>query len=330
MNSKYNGYDFIENNLLNNCHPNHFNGKTIADFKIWKADMTEKILKLFGLDKMIAANGTNEFIEKEVKEKYAVEKYVIDTLVNLKMPYYKLTPFDNNNNKAVIVIHGHGCNGKEGLVNREIDLFNDDIKKYNYTYVYELLQKGYTVYVPDLLPAGERILGIYNDKTSECTDVNNALISMGMCLQGIIFYELRKLLDNIIDSYDKVGCCGFSGGGNCALWLAALDKRIGFSLVSGYLHSFKDVLLYTNRCGCNFVPGLWEIADMGDILAMAAPTDVYLETGRYDKLNGIRGVEGVLEQLEIANRAYAVFDKKLDINICEGKHQWYGSILDKI
>lgn len=330
MNNRYNGYDFIENYLLNNCHPNHFKGKTIADFEIWKSSMSEKILRLFGIDKMTVSKGNNILKEREVREKYIIEKYVIDTLEGLQMPYYKLTPSENNSKSAVIAIHGHGSDGKEGLVNREKDLFKESIVKYNYTYAFELLNKGCTVYVPDLLPAGERTLGIYNDKRAECTDINNALISMGMCLQGVIFSELKILLDTFADSYNNIGCCGFSGGGSCALWLTALDKRIDFSIISGFFHSFKDVLLYTNRCGCNFVPKLWTIADMGDILAMAAPADVYLETGKDDNLNGVRGIKGVIEQLEIANMAYAVFGKKLNINICDGGHRWYGRVLDKI
>ncbi len=327
MDRKYNGYDFVEHNL-NNCKPYRFNGSTQEDFYKWKDEMQEVMAELLGLYRMERSEGETTFISKEKKNGHTLEKYCMDTLVDLKMPYYVLTS-DNSNGKAVIALHGHGCNGKEGLTHPE-KADRENMEKYNYTYVYDLLDKGYTVYVPDLLPAGERMLGIYEDKRAECTDVNNALISMGMCLQGVYLAELSMLIDSMEDKYTDIGCCGFSGGAHCGLWLCAMEDRLSFGLLSGYFHSFKDTLIYTNRCGCNFIPHLWEYADMGDILAMAAPLDIYLETGKSDHLNGVRGVESPLEQLETANRAYAVFGKKLNLEVCEGMHRWYGKILKNI
>ncbi len=328
MNSEYNSFSFIKNSL-DNCVQHRFNGKTISDFEFWKNNMRIKLSKILGLDKMKPDIKNNEFIFKKDYKNYTLEKYVLNTLRNLKMPYYKLTP-KNGCNKAVIAIHGHGSDGKEGLAGFEGESFKSNIVKFNYSYGYDFLNKGYTVYIPDLPGAGERMLGIYGDKRAECSDINNALISMGMCLQGIILSEMKILLDLISEKYEYIGCCGFSGGANCGIWLSAMDDRLSFCVISGFFHSFKDTLLYTNRCGCNFVPKLWEVADMGDLLAVAAPLDIYIETGKYDKLNGVRGIDGVLEQLEIANTAYAVFNKKLTINICDGEHKWFGSILDKI
>ncbi len=328
MNRKYNGYDFIESRL-NACRPYRFEGSSEEDFYIWKDEIREIMAELLGIYKMEKTEGEVRFVSKEEKDSYIIEKYYMDTLVNLQMPYYVVTPH-NTNGKAVIALHGHGSNGKEGLLNSDDDAFGEDIKKFNYTYVYDLAEKGYTVYVPDLLPAGERILGIYEDNRAECTDVNNALISMGMCLQGVYITELSMLIDNIKNEYGEIGCCGFSGGAHCALWLCAMEDRLSFGLLSGFFHSFKDTLIYSNRCGCNFIPRLWEFADMGDILAMAAPMDIYMETGKSDHLNGVRGLDGPFEQLEIANKAYAVFGKELKLEICEGMHQWYGKILDNI
>lgn len=328
MDNKYNGYDFVENSLKK-CTPYRFSGSTEEDFYKWKDEMQEIMAELLGLYKMERSEGDAQTISKEEFDRYILEKCVMDTLVDIKMPYYVVTPH-NSNGKAVIALHGHGSDGKEGLLGRADKIFNDEIKKFNYTYVYDLSEKGYTVYVPDLLPAGERMLGIYEDKRAECTDVNNALISMGMCLQGIYFTELSMLIDNIKDKYETIGCCGFSGGAHCALWLCAMDDRLSFGLLSGFFHSFKDTLIYSNRCGCNFIPGLWRYADMGDILAMAAPMDIYMETGNNDHLNGIRGMAGPMEQLEIANRAYELFGKKLKLEICDGMHQWYGKILENI
>ena len=246
------------------------------------------------------------------------------------MPFYVLEP-ENKNGSAAIAIHGHGSDGKEGLVGNEAESYKSSIEKFNYTYAYELADKGYTVFVPDLLGSGERNLGIYKDKTAECNDLNNALISLGMSLQGVMLFENMRLVEYIYQSgYNEIVCCGFSGGGHSALWLSVMEDKISKAIVSGFFHSFKDTLIYQNRCGCNFIPYQWKYVDMGDILALAAPKEIYIEVGNEDKLNGTRGIEGVFEQIEIANKCYGLFNKKIDINICNGVHKWYGSHMDKI
>lgn len=60
------------------------------------------------------------------------------------------------------------------------------------------MKMGYTVYIPDLLGSGERRLGVYDDvQKSDCDELNFALISLGMSLQGVIVYELMCLVDYI-------------------------------------------------------------------------------------------------------------------------------------
>ena len=46
-------------------------------------------------------------------------------------------------------------------------------------------------------------------------------------------------------------------------------------------------------------------------------------------LNGERGLEGVYEQVKIANKCFNLFNKEVQLNVCNGSHQWYGSWMDK-
>ena len=202
-----------------------------------------------------------------------------------------------------------------------------------YSYALDLMKMGYTVYIPDLLGSGERRLGVYDDvQKSDCDELNFALISLGMSLQGIIVYELMCLVDYIEkeDSVKKLGVVGFSGGGFSGLWLGILDERVKYIVSSCYFHSFKDTLLFTNKCGCNFIPKLWNRVDMGDMAALLAPRPLYIEVGTEDSLNGDRGIIGVREQIERAKNVYRLFDKDIEYKECEGQHQWFGSCYDWI
>ena len=58
-------------------------------------------------------------LETKVMDGYTRYKYEIKTTNDLSMPYYVLVPKQNANGKAAIAIHGHGSDGKEGLVGNE-------------------------------------------------------------------------------------------------------------------------------------------------------------------------------------------------------------------
>lgn len=330
MNNKYNGFDFIYKNM-----PNEplfrFKGSSVEEHKVWADNTKRKLKDIMGLNNIRSSDKSVRELESIDCGHYKRLKCEINTAENLTMPFYILKPYTNSNGKAAIAIHGHGSDGKEGLAGNEAEKYKDSVEKYSYTYAFQLLDKGYTVYIPDLLGAGERMLGIYKDNRAECNDINNALISMGMCLQGVILFENMCLVDYISEMrYSEINCCGFSGGGHSTLWLAVIDDRINKAIVSGFFHSYKDTLIYQNRCGCNFIPNIWNYVDMGDILALAAPKTIYLETGKDDKLNGEKGVAGVLKQLSVANNVYELYGTKVKLNVCNGMHKWYGSFIDKI
>ncbi len=329
VNSRYNILNFIKENMPE-VPELRFDGDSVADYEDWRESTKEKLLEVMGITDLVPADSESNLIETTQFPKYIRYKYEIETLEGLYMPYYVLVPKENGNGKAVIALHGHGSDGKEGLVGNENKSYTEGMQQYHYDYAFEFLEKGYTVYVPDLLGAGERTLGIYANTTAECNDINNALTSLGYSLQGMILFENMRLSDYIATlDYTEVDCVGFSGGGQSALWLSVMDDNIDRTIVSGFLHSYKDTLIYNNRCGCNFVPDMWNYVDMGDILALDADKDIYIETGNEDQLNGDRGLEGVYEQIDIANKAFNLFDKEVKLNVCNGAHQWYGSWMDE-
>lgn len=300
---------------------------TKQKYYAWRENTRSVLKGLLGFDKMKKAGGVKKLNECECNYQntaYTRTKLVLNTMDGLSMPLYVLTPREQNG-CGMLALHGHGSNGKEGLVG--IDN-SESIIKFNYRYALEMTAKGYTVFVPDLLGAGERCIPVGEfRKPAACNDLNNAAMSFGMSLQGIILFELLTLMDMIEGdfAFNKIGCVGFSGGGNTAIWLSGLDDRIDFTIVSGYFHSFRDVALTSNWCGCNFVPNLWRYADVCDIAALSADKHFFAETGDSDNLNGIRGIDGAYEAVEKANKAFKLFDNKIEFKVNQGGHKWYGS-----
>lgn len=78
-----------------------------------------------------------------------------------------------------------------------------------------------------------------------------------MCTSMPKTWDLMRLIDYVAArgtwSLRGLGCVGFSGGGMQTLYLAALDERVRWELISGYPYGVRDALLtLNNNCSCNY------------------------------------------------------------------------------
>lgn len=78
-----------------------------------------------------------------------------------------------------------------------------------------------------------------------------------MCTSMPKTWDLMCLIDYVAArgawSLRELGYVGFSGGGMQTLYLAALDERVRWALISGYLYDVRDALLtLNNNCSCNY------------------------------------------------------------------------------
>lgn len=340
-NCRLNGFDFI-NSYCQSEPLWQFKGTDRREFDDWKAEISVKLKKLLGFEKIKDCPlnpqkiASEDNLETGSGLKYSREKWVIDTAQGLSMCMFVLIP-QNADGKTAIAIHSHGSDGKNAIVGIICEEMQRLADKYQYTYAMDLLEKGYIVFCPDLLGSDERKFTDKNKSSSDCDTVNFSLLAVGLNLQGIITYELIKLVDFIL-SFDNIinietlTCVGFSGGAVSALWLAALDERVKTVYLSGYFHSFKDTLYQSNFCGCNFIPNLWELLDMDALAMMTAPRKLYIETGCKDTLNGRHGIGGVEELVKKTEWVYKnIFDSdSLKFTVCEDAHKWYGAFMEEI
>lgn len=317
-----------------------FGAQSISKHEAWKKEVREKLKEISGINKMQSCDLSPKFISSVKLEGYRRDKVVIQTEPEVWMPLYILIPEDIKDGErrpCVIATHGHGGGAKESIAGiTERKDISERIVKYNYDYGLQFVKEGYVVFCSDARAAGERReekeQGDSTEKvlTTSCYDLNFAAISIGQSLMGMCTWDLMRLIDFIekLDYCDKnnIACCGFSGGGLQTLWLSALDDRISSTIISGYFHGFRDSILKTNFCGCNFIPHLWECVDTGDMGALIAPRPLLVESGTKDGLNGERGITDVYEQIEITKNAYKLYDKEENLyhHVFDGEHKYSG------
>ena len=316
-----------------------------AAFQAWRTAARRHLSAITGMDSLRAADPQPAVTESVQRDGYVRQRMEIHTEPDVVMPFYALLPDDlqaGDRRPVVIAPHGHGSGGKNMTAGRrDIPAVADAIERYNGAYAERFAQAGLIVFAPDARAFGERRepVGQSNDEDSfmrsTCTPLNYAAISLGQTVTGMWTWDLMRLVDYVLTRDDcdpqRISCAGLSGGGLQTLWLAAMDDRICAAVVSGYFYGYRDSLLDINdNCGCNFVPGLWQAVDMGDLGALIAPRPLLIETGDQDPLNGARGLDNVYEQVEITRDAYRLLDASDDLvhDVQPGEHQWYGVVAE--
>lgn len=323
---------------------NKFTGKTEEDHASWKESTRDILKNLIGLNKMETCDLDAEILEiVPLQDGIVREKVIIQVEPGVYMPFFILIPSKLNEDEITccLALPGHMGAGKYSVAGcYDIPVVADQIKQFHYDYGLQLAKLGYVAFCPDIRGFGERRESALqaDDESSfingTCFHLAHMAEPFGQTVIGMHVWDMMRLLDYMEEreewNSNKVGCVGFSGGGMLTLWLSALDDRIQKVLISGYLYGYKDSLLELNgNCSCNYVPRLWEHADMGDIASLIAPKKIMIQSCRQDHLNGARGLENVLEQLNIVKQAYRVFHKEelVKYDVREGGHSFHNEAL---
>lgn len=318
---------------------NYFKGSKKDDFSIWKKESKKLLENLIGLNKMEESDLSPVFENaSHLSDGIKRECWRIQVEPEVWMPFYILVPENTDKNTRIFICpHGHGGAGKYTVAGlKEYPFINEKIEFYNYDYGIQLAKKGFVAICPDSRGFGERredslhVLTKADWFKSDCHRLARMGEPLGITVIGMLVWDLTRLIDYITVrgdwGVDKISCLGFSGGGMQTLWLSALDIRVKFAVISGYMYGYKDSLLKLNEnCSCNYVPSLWQYFDMGDIGSLISPRPLIIQSCKDDRLNGERGLENVYEQVEIIQAAYNLTNKpdKLIHEVCDGGHRWH-------
>jgi dienelactone hydrolase len=312
---------------------------SLVELQAWQSTLRSKVRELLGLPNLIPAAPNPRSTETVQCDGYRRERVEIDTEPGVTMPFYVLIPDDLSGPvPGVLAPHGHSSGGKLAVAGiGDLPVVRQTIEQHNYDYGVQAVRRGYVVFCPDARGFGERREWLYAQPEqildSSCRQLAHMGIPLGLTVAGMWTWDLMALLDYAQTRPEvvgqKLGCIGLSGGGLQTLWLAALDERVQCAVISGYFYGAEDSLLHlAGNCDCNYVPHLWEQADVGDVAALIAPRPLLIEAARQDPLNGPRGIINVTEQVAITQRAYACFGvgERLTTDYFDGGHVWHGTL----
>ncbi|MBR2868784.1 MAG: hypothetical protein IKB88_06955 [Clostridia bacterium] len=296
----------------------------------------EKTEKIFNINKFCDFNAKTEFEKKSDAvdyPNYTLQKYSLKICDGLISAVYMLTPKNiSKKTVGVVALCGHGYGVRQILNikkngNKKHFRYIDNYQK---SFAVELAERGCVVIAPELFGFGEARLKKDLRKPfyiSSCDELSHHLLPYGLTTASIRIAQAlmcaKVLRENDSVDENKISVMGISGGGLTALYTSVLDERINKTVVSGYINTFRDSILSLWHCPDNYIPGILEIGEIYDFASALAPRELFIESGKKDKLFPINASVTAHENIR---RVYEIADAKdkLHIDVFNGKHSVWG------
>lgn len=314
--------------------------ESVEEFEAWKQELRGETLKLLGLVGRTAPPVHAEQIHAEDRGSYTEEKYSLDVGEGVRAPTYMLVPKQGGPFKPVLVFHGHNPSIQPILGNFADDEAAEASRAKDGNYAQALAEAGYLVCGVEQRGFGERLSRQRGsgDVGRSCRHLAFEYMMNGRTLIGERVWDGMRAIDFLQTRDDIVadtlGCTGNSGGGTTSLWLSAMEERITVSVPSCYFCSFKRSIMDIIHCECNYVPGIVQLAEMGDLAALVAPRPFRAIAGEQDQ---IFPVQAVRDEFETVKRAYGLLgaEDRCSLAIHPGphaynramSHEWFGKWL---
>jgi hypothetical protein len=237
---------------------------------------------------------SSRLILKEEREKFIVEKLVLDLNGIEPVPAYFIYP-KNVTGKAPVILfdHSHGGNYHVG----KDEVLNSASYMYKKSYAEELTEHGYSVLCIDEWGFGER-----RGRTE--SEIFKEMLWKGQVMWGMMVYDSIRAIDYLYTRDDvdteRIGTLGMSMGSTKAWWLSALDTRIKVCVDICCMTDFQTLIEAQGLDGHGiyyYVPRLLSYFTTAQINSLICPRPHLSLNGIYDRLTPNKGLDIINEEL---------------------------------
>jgi hypothetical protein len=281
--------------------------ETPDELRVWQRELRAEVVRLLGLTGRRRPAPKAEQLAAEDRGEYVEQKWALDVGEGVTAPMYLLVPKAEPPYKPVLVFHGHNPSAQTILGNFPDEQTAAERLAKDANYAQQLAREGYFVCAVEQRGFGERQSEKKHDWNS-CRHLSFSYLLSGRTLLGERCHDGQCAIDYLETRDDLTGApaaTGNSGGGTTTLWLSAIDERVGVVMPSCYFCSFKGSILEVRHCECNYVPGILEVCEMGELAASLAPRPFRAIAGEQDDIFPIAEVR---DQFETVRRAYSLLD----------------------
>ena len=299
-----------------------------GDVVTWQRKLRRKLRQLVGHMPKERCDLRPRRIWKREHPLGTIEKIVFTTAPYADVPAYVCLPKDVAPPYTyMICVQGHnsGMHHSIGVQREDETQPLDGVLDRDYGI--ECMRRGMAALCIEQRAFGERREQKQQNKFPQiCHDTAVHALMLGRTLTGERVYDVDRGLDYLALRGDAnmklIGIVGNSGGGVISMYSAALLPRIAFSMLGSSFCRFQESVMSIRHCTDNYIPGLFIVADMPDIVGLMAPRPVVIVNGREDDLFPIRATRQAFRSLQ---RIYDACGAKgrCHLVVGDGGHRFY-------
>ena len=300
-------------------------------FEVWQGEAREKLKELLGMNNLNPAKDVNFTVEyTKEEEDYTEYRFTLESEVGYSFPSVMRVPKGVSGKMPVMIcLQGHSTGmhislGK-AIYPRDAELISGGDRDF----VIRSVKEGYVSIAVEQRNFGE--CGGHPEKgvpMCHVSTMNNILVGRTTIAERIL--DVSVVIDAITENFDfvdadNINLMGNSGGGTATFYAACVDERIKLAMPSCAVCTYKHSIAAMEHCVCNFIPGIANYFDMGDLAGLIAPRHLVVVNGKNDPIFPEAGVK---ESYEIIKKMYAAADvpDRCALVTGDGGHRFYADI----
>ena len=294
-------------------------------FDVWQKKAYDKVYELLGLDKFEKCD-----LDIEIEyDKIVDDKRDIRFTFQSEEGYYTICrmilPKDAKGPMPVcICLQGHSLGMHESFWEKK---YPEDCRIPDNDFAIRAVKEGFCAVAIEQRNFGEAG-GSYPDACVACYRPSMYEIMLGRTTIGGRVWDVMRCIDALTEKFadiadvENIILMGLSGGGTACVYAACMEKRIKAAMPAGALCTFAKSLGIIWHCSCNYVPGIAEYFDMGDISGLIAPRPLVHVHGDEDRIflpEGAEETHAITKQLYKAAGA----EDKCTLVMGNGGHRFF-------
>ena len=292
--------DIVHDEALNKKPLLAFDEK--KDFWEQKKNITGKLKLLLG--NMPEEVNLNVQVEFEKEYEYYIEKrFTFDSEKYVKAVCHLWVPKTGKKKyPLVICLQGHST-GMHISMGRAVFAGDEEIiNGGDRDFACQAVKRGYAALIIEQRGMGERRTDKMTGDGPRCHVTSMTALLLGRTMIGERVWDIKRSIDAVKEfgeiDMDNIACMGNSGGGTAAYYAACMDERIKLVMPSCSVCTYKDSICAMHHCVCNYIPGIVQYMDMGDLSAAIAPRKLLVVAGKDDPIFPKDGVEKAYETIK--------------------------------
>lgn len=298
------------------------------EFSTWKCEVEGKLRELLGLMPQPAPLDVRIEYSRD-QANFRETRFVFTAEPHAEVPCHLVVPHAGQAPYPLIIcLQGHST-GMHISLGRAQFPGDEECIEGGRDFAIQAVQQGFAALVLEQRCFGERA----DQRPAEqrhlpgnCHHASMTALLLGRTMIGERVWDVSRAIDALAAfpevDLTRIGCLGNSGGGTTTFFAACLEPRISAAMPSCYVCTFRDSIGHIDHCQDNYLPGILQYCEMGDLACLIAPRPLVVVAGREDPIFPLNGVEETFATIQ-AIYAAAGAPEQCRLVIGEGGHRFY-------